>query len=93
MANMNIDHAQTNLRWCNRAWKDGELRDLALFLFRKAISQLTMADIGFDTQVEIAAAHLGKEASVDLFKFNEEITNNPVAFKAWQLRVSSLIVC
>lgn len=93
MATMNIDHAQTNLRWCKRAWKDGEMRDLALFLFRKAISQLTMADIGFESQVEIVAAHIGREASEDLFSFNTEVMNNNIAFSAWQSRVSCLIVC
>lgn len=93
MATMNIDHAQTNLRWANRAWKDGEMRDLALFLFRKALSQLTMADIQFETQVEIVAAHLGKEASMDLFQFNDELLNNSAAFNAWQSRISCLIVC
>lgn len=93
MPTFNTDHAQTNLRWCARAWKDGEMRDLALFLFRKAISQLTMADISFDVQVEIVAAHIGREAAEDLYKYNEEVQNNEVACKAWQSRINCLIVC
>lgn len=93
MPTMNIDHAQTNLRWCARAWRDGELRDLALFLFRKGLSQLIMEDLALDTQVEVAASILGREVFEDLSQFNQEIGNNPMAYSAWQTRVNCLIIC
>lgn len=93
MPNMNIDHAQTNLRWCKRAWMDGEMRDLALFLFQKGMCQLLMADLALETQVEVAASILGREAFEDLAAFNEEINNNPLQYAAWRDRISSLIIC
>jgi hypothetical protein len=90
---MNIDHAQTNLRWCARAWKDGEMRDLALFLFRKGLTQLVMTDLNLSTQTEIAASILGREAFEDLMTFNDQIEQSTVAFNGWQSRISCLIVC
>lgn len=93
MPTMNIDHAQTNLRWCARAYADGEMRDLALFLFRKGLSQLVMTDLALETQVEIAASHLGKAAFTDLTAYNEEVNNSPSAFAGWQARISCLIIC
>ena len=93
MPTMNIDHAQTNLRWCARAWRDGELRDLALFLFRKGLSQLIMEDLAFETQVEVAASILGREAFEDLSNFNQEIGSNLLTYSAWQTRVNCLIIC
>lgn len=93
MPTINIDHAQTNLRWCKRAWRDGEMIDLALFLFRKALSQLTMEDISFECQVEIVAAHLGREVAEDLFTYNEQVISSPIAMQAWRDKVSALIIC
>lgn len=93
MPNMNIDHAATNLRWASRAWKDGEMRALALFLFRKGLSQLVMEDISLEIQVEIAAAHLGREAFEDLSQYNDEVNSNPVLYAAWKDAISCLIIC
>lgn len=93
MPTMNIDHAQTNLRWASRAWRDGEMRPLALFLFRKGLSQLVMEDLALSTQVEIAAAHLGREAFEDLSKLNDEVNSDPLLYAAWRDAVSSLIIC
>lgn len=93
MASNNIYYANTNLRWCLRAWKDGEMRDLALFLFRKAISQLLMADLNPETMAEIVASHLGKEAYEDLMAFNAEIDASPEMADAWRGRVACLVLC
>lgn len=93
MPTMNIDHAKTNLRWCVRAWKDGEMRDLALFLFRKGLTQLVMTDLALETQTEVAASVLGREAFEDLLAFNQEIESSSVAYNAWQSRVSCLVIC
>lgn len=93
MPTMNIDHAQTNLRWCARAWRDGEMRDLALFLFRKGMTQMVMTDLALSTQTEIAASILGRIVFEDLMVFNEEIENSSVSYNAWQQRVSCLIIC
>lgn len=93
MPTMNIDHAQTNLRWCARAWRDGEMRDLALFLFRKGLTQLVMTDLALATQTEVAASVLGREAFEDLVTFNEQIESSSVAYNAWQSRVSCLVIC
>jgi hypothetical protein len=90
---MNIDHAQTNLRWCARAWHDGEMRDLALFLFRKGLTQLVMTDLSLETQTEVAASVLGREAFEDLLAFNEQIESSSVVYNAWQSRVSCLVIC
>lgn len=93
MPTLNTDHAQTNLRWCKRAWMDGEMRDLALFLFRKGMSQLVMSDLKFETQVEVAASILGRQAFEDLVKFDEEINGCTLQYAAWRDRVSCLIIC
>lgn len=93
MPTMNIDHAQTNLRWCARAWRDGEMRDLALFLFRKGLTQLVMTDLSIETQTEVAASVLGREAFEDLMAFNEQIESSSVAYAGWQSRVSCLVIC
>ena len=93
MPTMNIDHAQTNLRWCARAWADGEMCDLALFLFRKGLTQLVMTDLSLETQTEVAASVLGREAFEDLVAFNEQIESSSVAYNAWQSRVSCLVIC
>ena len=93
MPTMNIDHAQTNLRWCARAWADGEMRDLALFLFRKGLTQLVMTDLSLATQTEVAASVLGREVFEDLMEFNEQIESSSVAYNAWQQRVSCLVIC
>lgn len=93
MPTMNIDHAQTNLRWCARAWRDGEMHDLALFLFRKGLTQLVMTDLALSTQTEVAASVLGREAFEDLLAFNEEIESSSVAYAGWQSRVSCLLIC
>lgn len=93
MPTMNIDHAQTNLRWCARAWADGEMLDLALFLFRKGLTQLVMTDLALETQMEVAASVLGREAFEDLVAFNEQIESSSVAYNAWQSRVSCLVIC
>lgn len=93
MPTMNIDHAQTNLRWCKRAWMDGEMRDLALFLFHKGMSQLIMSDLALETQVEVAASILGREAFEDLSAFSEEVNGSPLQYAAWRDRVSCLIIC
>lgn len=93
MPNINIDHAQTNLRWCKRAWNDGEMHDLALFLFRKALSQMVMEDISEDTQVEIIASCMGKQVCNDMFAYNTEITESPSLYSGWQSRIACLLVC
>lgn len=93
MPTINIDHAQTNLRWCKRAWKDGEMRDLALFLFRKGLSQLVMEDLPFEIQVEVAASILGREVFEDLAQFNNEVNSCPLQYAAWRERISCLIIC
>lgn len=93
MPTLNIDHAQTNLRWALRAWKDGEMRDLALFLFRKGLSQLVMEDITVETQAEIAASILGRIAFEDLSAFNDEVISSPALYSAWRARISCLVVC
>lgn len=93
MPSMNIDHAATNLRWASRAWNDGEMRALALFLFRKGLSQLVMEDVSLEIQVEIAAAYLGREAFEDLSQYNDEVNSNPVLYAAWKDAVSCLIIC
>lgn len=93
MATMNIDHAQTNLRWAKRAWMDGEMRDLALFLFHKGMSQLIMSDLALETQVEVAASILGRESFEDLSEFSNAVNNNPLQYAAWQSRVSCLLIC
>ena len=93
MPTMNIDHAQTNLRWCTRAWRDGEMRDLALFLFRKGLTQLVMTDLSLETQTEVAASVLGREVFEDLMAFNDQIESSSVAYAGWQSRVSCLVIC
>lgn len=93
MPSMNIDHAATNLRWASRAWNDGEMRALALFLFRKGLSQLVMEDVSLEIQVEIAAAYLGREAFEDLSKYNDGVNSNPLQYAAWKDAVSCLIIC
>ena len=93
MPNMNIDHAQTNLRWASRAWNDGEMRALALFLFRKGLSQLIMEDLSPEIQAEIAAAHLGREAFEDLWEYNNEVNGCSVKYAAWRDAISCLLIC
>lgn len=69
------------------------MRDLALFLFRKGLTQLVMTDLSLETQTEVAASVLGREAFEDLLAFNEQIESSSVAYNAWQSRVSCLVIC
>lgn len=89
----NMFYANTNLRWCVRAWKDGDMQDLALFLYRKAIAQLTLADLSHDTILETLKAHLTREVAEDLDEMNQRITRCPVAYAAWQNKIQSLLLC
>jgi hypothetical protein len=87
------NYANTNLRWCLRAWNDGEMQDLALYLFRKAISQLAMADLSTETITGILVNSLGLVALETLTRLNTEITEDPAAYAEWVDRVACLHIC
>lgn len=93
MASMNIDHVATNLRWCVRAWMDGEMRELALYLFRKAIAQLTLEDISEEARIEVLAAYLTPAIAEDLQAYNDAVMGDTVQYAAWENKVKSLIIC
>ena len=90
---INIDHAATNLRWCVRAWNDGEMKELALFLFRKAMAQLVLEDIGDEARIEILAAYLTPPVVDALQSYNDEVNSSSVQYEAWTQKVRSLLIC
>lgn len=90
---MNIDHAAINLRWCYRAWKDGEMRELSLFLFRKAIAQLTLEDMSEESRIEILASYLTPAVAEDLEAYNQQVNSGSVQYEAWAMKVRALLIC
>ncbi len=92
MPQMNIDAANQNLRWCLRAWKDGELSYLALYLYRKAVSQLMLEDVSPETIAEVLVANLGREVAEDVSALNSEITADPYKFQHFQTSIGALFI-
>lgn len=93
MSNVNVDHAATNLRWAFRAWKDGEMKELALFLFRKAVIQMKMEDISDDGIMEACNSYLTPPVAIALAAYSAETTTDPLKYEAWAVKVRSLLLC
>lgn len=89
----NLNYAQNNLRWCLRVWRAGEMKELSLFLFRKAIAQLTLEDMTEEGITEVLYAHLSREVCNDLDRYNKDVMNNSVLYAAWEEKVRSLFIC
>lgn len=92
MPQMNIDAANQNLRWCLRAWKDGEMQYLALYLYRKAISQLSLEDVSPEIIAEVLVVNLGREVAMDISTVNTEITSDPYRFQHFQNSIGALFI-
>lgn len=93
MSNVNVDHAATNFRWAYRAWKDGEMKELALYLFRKAVVQLHMEGISDAGVLEACNSYMSPEVAKALAVYSEETNSDPLKYEAWAIKVRSLLLC
>lgn len=89
----NIDCAKQNLKWSARAWKDGELQTLALFLFRRAVTQLVFEGISAESRLEVCNSVMTPLVFQDVVAYNDAVENDSVSYAAYCEQSAAMILC
>lgn len=85
----NQESAIQCFKWAEANYEMGCM-PLSLFLFRKAISHLLLADVALDECFRVAFPHMSEECIHALEVYNDTVSNDPVEYMKWADSVSCL---